>query len=86
MGFDYCDKKESAITTPEAKDEFVSGILYDKTTSVSKTPVLIRELLGKNGRFYKTGDLLTKEFRRDRVNVEVTAVDGDSKIVDIWFG
>jgi hypothetical protein len=47
-------------------------------------PELIRDLVGYVIRVYKTGDMITMDFRRDRVNFET---DPQSRrIVRHWFG
>jgi hypothetical protein len=52
-------------------------------TSVRDTPSTIRELIGRTARVYKTGDALTRDWRPERVNIELNET---SKVVDIWFG
>jgi hypothetical protein len=50
---------------------------------ILKAPV--KELLGRACRVYKTGDALTKDYRPDRVNIELDALNMRS-IVNIWMG
>lgn len=54
------------------------------SSSVSFHPVMIRELIGRESRYYEYGSPITKDFRPDRVNI-VTEVDSNV-IKDIWFG
>ena len=56
---------------------------WAQATSVSSNPTLCRELIGRTCRCYTQGDALTKDFRPERVNIEL---DRDSRIADIWFG
>ena len=43
----------------------------------------INMIIGKEARIYKTGDILTEDFRPDRVNIEIS---NDNQIVQIWMG
>lgn len=43
-----------------------------------------RDLLGKSLRVYQTGDALTKDYRPDRANIELSPTTG--RIVQVWFG
>ena len=52
-------------------------------TSVGALSVQIRELLNRPLRVYKTGEAITKDFRPERVNIEVSE---KNFIRDIWFG
>lgn len=56
---------------------------FTRATSSTSNPVLIRELVGYTCRVYKQGDALTKDYRHDRTNVELTE---DGRISDVWFG
>ncbi|NCT82093.1 MAG: hypothetical protein GXC94_03040 [Comamonadaceae bacterium] len=49
----------------------------------ARTPSAIAELPGHPIRVYKTGDVLTKDWRPDRFNVET---DEQRSIVSVWFG
>ncbi|MCP4932939.1 MAG: hypothetical protein GY927_01755 [bacterium] len=56
---------------------------WAQISSVAKTPVLLREIIGRPCRCYHKGDALTEDFRPDRVNIEL---DQENRILDIWFG
>jgi hypothetical protein len=45
----------------------------------------VKELLGRACRVYKTGDALTKDYRPDRVNIELDPQNMRS-IINIWIG
>lgn len=59
------------------------GLAGLSSPSVGAFPVLVRELLGRPSRCYQQGDVLTMDFRPERVNVER---DDKGRISDIWFG
>lgn len=59
------------------------GTCVGGNSSLAGLPVLIRELIGRPGRSYRQGDVLTDDHRPDRVNVEH---DEDGRIADVWFG
>jgi hypothetical protein len=46
-------------------------------------PVQIQELIGRLLRVYKTGDIISQDFRPNRVNIET---DDQDVVVRIWFG
>ena len=50
-------------------------------TSATTNPVLIRELIGRGSRIYQSGDLLTKDYIENRVNIELSG----SVIMSIWL-
>lgn len=52
-------------------------------TSLARSPVLIRELLGRRCRCYEQGTLLGDDFLPDRVNIEW---DERGRIADVWLG
>lgn len=52
-------------------------------TDVGDTPVLIRDLIGRQYRAYKINDSLDRSRNPDRVNIES---DSDGKILGIWIG
>jgi len=43
----------------------------------------VSSLIGKPSRVYKTGDVLTEDFRADRVNIELSE---SGEIVRVWMG
>ena len=43
----------------------------------------IETIVGKEARVYKTGDALTKDFRPERVNIELSE---NNEIIQIWMG
>jgi hypothetical protein len=45
----------------------------------------VKTLIGKHCRSYKTGDMLTKDFRPDRLNIEFATAEMRT-IVQIWMG
>jgi hypothetical protein len=45
--------------------------------------LLATELLNKQARVYRSGDMLTQDFIPERVNIELSS---DNKIVRIWLG
>ncbi|WP_406609466.1 hypothetical protein [Agarivorans sp. JK6] len=47
------------------------------------SPKSIRELIGHPLRLYKTGDVITKDWKPERVNVET---DDKMIIANVWFG
>lgn len=53
-------------------------------SSASGAPVLIRDLIGRESRYYEDGATITKDFRPDRVNI--VTEKGSSTIKEIWFG
>jgi hypothetical protein len=67
-------------TKSESSDINVGQIIGSLTCH---NPTTVRELAGHPLRVYKTGDAITKDWRPDRVNIEV---DSKSSIVNDWFG
>ena len=49
----------------------------------NSTPIYVRELVGRPLRVYNTADMLTEDFRLDRINIEV---GDDGNVIDIWPG
>lgn len=52
-------------------------------TAVGTQPTMIAELIGRQCRCYKHGDMLTTDYLPQRVNIELNAA---SRIERIWFG
>lgn len=52
-------------------------------TDIADTPVLIRDLIGRRYRAYKTNDGIDRNRNPDRVNIES---DADGIILGIWIG
>lgn len=50
---------------------------------VANTPTAIADLVGHPLRTYKTGDMITKDWRPERFNIEL---DESRNIVKVWFG
>jgi len=48
-------------------------------------PQYIGELVGRPLRVYRTGDMLTADYRPSRCNIE-TSESGEGNIVRVWFG
>ncbi len=46
-------------------------------------PTTIKELTGRPLRVYKTGDVITQDWKPERVNVELSE---KNVIVEVWFG
>ena len=61
---------------------FVNRMLL--ATSASSAPVLIRELIGRESRYYEDGSIITEDFRPERVNI--VTEKGTNIIKEIWFG
>ena len=70
MGFEVLDE-QNAIT------------IGDLLLANKQTPSLIAELVGRPLRAYQKGDLLTEDYRPERVNIETNE---DGEIIQIWFG
>lgn len=47
-------------------------------------PVLVRELIGRESRYYEDGSLITQDFRPDRVNF--VTEKSSNVIKEIWYG
>jgi hypothetical protein len=52
-------------------------------TSVRQNPMTLAEIVGRPVRCYATGDVLTEDYRPERVNIERSK---QGIIVSIWFG
>lgn len=55
-----------------------------RQTAAFSNPVLVRELIGRESRYYEDGSPITKDFRPERVNI--VTEKGSSVIKEIWFG
>ena len=75
LGFCLCSDSKS--------DKDVTNIGQVIGAITSSNPVMIRELVGHPLRIYKTGDAITKDWRPERVNIELSDKE---TIVDVWFG
>jgi len=49
----------------------------------ASNPQFVQELVGHPLRVYKTGDILTTDWRPDRCNIEISE---QRRIVKVWFG
>lgn len=76
VGFQRMD--EGPLETSEQVN--LGRIIGSLTTS---NPQTIQELVGHPLRVYKTGDMLTLDWRPNRCNIEV---NNSSVIVKVWFG
>ncbi|MCP5239095.1 MAG: hypothetical protein H6949_04660 [Zoogloeaceae bacterium] len=74
QGFSLCP-------TDTADNEVNIGHIISAFTSGN--PIMIKELTGHPLRVYKTGDVITKDWRPDRVNFEI---NNKGIIVNVWFG
>ncbi|MBA4141754.1 MAG: hypothetical protein H0X43_01860 [Nitrosospira sp.] len=78
QGFNPCSPEKYAQSL---SSEVNIGQVIGSLTSCN--PTTVKELTGHPLRVYKTGDFLTRDWRPDRVNIEV---NNEGIIVDIWFG
>jgi hypothetical protein len=69
--------------TDEGRNRTALTNLLASLTEVNANPTTLREIIGRPVRVYKTGDALTKDFRPERVNIEVSEAH---QIARIWFG
>lgn len=82
-GFRLWTCGEESILTMGGEVPWPLVSMMREITSVGATPTLIRDLIGKRCRVYHQGDILTKDYIKDRVNIELNEKD---IITDIWFG
>ena len=78
QGFNPCSVE---VDAKSASSELNIGEIIGSLTC--HNPTTIRELIGHPLRVYKTGDAITKDWRPDRVNIEINS---NGLIVNIWFG
>jgi hypothetical protein len=77
-GFNRCSAEGDKESEPSEAN--VGQIIGSLTCH---NPTTVKELAGHPLRVYKTGDALTKDWRPDRVNIEI---DSKGIIVSVWFG
>ncbi len=66
---------------PHVSKEVSPGLVLGM--SVRSIPSSIKDLIGRPLRVYTTGDAITKDWRPERVNIEVNV---NQHVIDIWFG
>lgn len=77
-GFNRCSTEGD--TKPDSSEVNIGQIIGSLTCH---NPTTVRELVGHPLRVYKTGEGITKDWRPDRVNIEI---DSKGSIVNVWFG
>ena len=79
--FGFRDWRGSELPALELDSDFAIGPA--RRQSVESVPVLLRELIGRPCRLYRTNDGLDRSHDPRRVNIEC---DSEGRVSSIWFG
>ncbi|MGO9600295.1 MAG: hypothetical protein ACLP7Q_20110 [Isosphaeraceae bacterium] len=84
-GFKIWEFPEAPTHKAEGHDPFLIDVaLAGALLAPERHPDRIHELIGYAIRVYKRGDIISEDFRRDRVNFELTP--DTARIARVWFG
>ncbi|MDF1815008.1 MAG: hypothetical protein P1V20_22580 [Verrucomicrobiales bacterium] len=82
-GFEAWPHPEKAKEEVGAQNVKVELPIALSSVGMAPQPTLVKELIGKTARVYTTGDILTEDYRNDRINIELSK---SGIIVRIWRG